>query len=108
MPARGKCAVPIDPSGLSRDSPPAAAALGSVFSLGDFLEDQFVNGEIRDGSLQPDVLRFQLFQPPGLIDFHPAVGLAPAIVGLVADADLLAGLADAFSWLSRTSAPRSL
>jgi hypothetical protein len=33
---------------------------------------------------------------PGLIDFHPAVDFAPAIVALVADTDLLAGLADGF------------
>ena len=35
-------------------------------------------------------------QPPSLIDFHPAVGFTPVIVGLVADADLLSGLADGF------------
>ncbi len=46
--------------------------------------------------VSPRVLRFQFFQPLGLVDFHPAVDLAPAIVGLVADTDLLAGLADGF------------
>ncbi len=69
---------------------------GSVFSPSDLLENQFVDREISNGSLQPGVLRLQFFQPPGLIDFHPPVDLAPAIVGLVADADLLAGRADGF------------
>jgi hypothetical protein len=40
-----------NPGGLSRDAPPAAAALGSVFSLGHLFEDQFVDREICDSSL---------------------------------------------------------
>ena len=95
-PARDRYAVPLGPGALLRDSPPAAAAPGSVFSLGDLLEDQFVDSEIRDSSLQPGVLRFQFFQPPGLVGFHPAVAFAPATVRLVANTDLLAGLADGF------------
>jgi hypothetical protein len=43
-----------------------------------------------------------------MFDFHPAVDLAPAIVGLVADTDLLAGLVDGFPWIGNTSATRSL
>jgi hypothetical protein len=36
------------------------------------------------------------FEPLGLVNFRPAVGLAPAIVCLVADTNLFAGLADGF------------
>jgi hypothetical protein len=43
-----------------------------------------------------------------MVDFHPAVNLEPALIGPVADTDLLAGLTDGFPWTSKTSAPRSL
>jgi len=57
-PTRDRYVVANNPSEFSRGSPPAAAALGSVFSLGDLFEDQLVNREVRNGSLQPGVLRF--------------------------------------------------
>ena len=35
--------------------------------------------------LEPAVLRLQLLQAPGFADLHPAILVAPAVIGLFAD-----------------------
>jgi hypothetical protein len=71
---------------------PVSAVPGSVFSLGNRLENQPIDRQIRHGSLEPVVLNFKCLELFGLVDLHPAIGLAPAVVGLLGDTQLPAGL----------------
>ena len=49
---------------------------------------------VGDDPLQPGVLALQLAQPPGVVGLHPPVLVAPAVVGLLRDLDLLRRLGD--------------
>ena len=93
-PARGRSAVANDPGGPSHDSPLHAFAPGSVFSLGDFLQDQLIDREIGYGALRPSILSLKLFESLGLIHLHAAIDFTPAIVGLIGNTELLTDLRD--------------
>jgi GNAT superfamily N-acetyltransferase len=56
------------------------------------LEPRLLQREIRYKATQAGVLALQLLQPLGLLDSHPAVLLAPAVLTLLGDPSLLAGL----------------
>ena len=58
-------------------------------SLGDLLERVDLEFLVGDDPLQPRVLALQLAQPFGVVGLHPAVLVAPAVVGLLRDLDLL-------------------
>ena len=73
------------PDSTSRATPLSAAALGLVLYLSDFLQDQLVHRQVSDRSPESGILSFQRFQPLRLAHLHPAIGLAPALVGLRAD-----------------------
>ena len=77
-----------NPDSTSRVSPLSAAALGLVLSLSDFLQEQLVHRQVSDRSPESCILSFQRFQPLRLAHLHPAIGLAPALVGLRADTEL--------------------
>jgi hypothetical protein len=77
----------------SRDPPLVAAALGSECSLGDFLEDDLIDRQLRHGLLQPRVLRLELPHPLGLVDPQTTVGRALPKIRLVRHPELLAGIA---------------
>ena len=53
-----------------------------------------VQRQVGDDLLQPDVLPLQLLETAGLVEVQAAVLLAPAVVRLLADAELLGNLAD--------------
>jgi hypothetical protein len=62
--------------------------------LGDLLEQLLVQGQLGDEALQPGVLGLQLLEALGVVLLEAAVLVAPAVEGLLADAELLADLAD--------------
>src|SRR5918993_182916 len=61
-------------------------------SRGDILQDLLLQREIRYKATQAGVLALQILQPLGLLDGHPSVLLAPAVITLLGDPSLLAGL----------------
>jgi hypothetical protein len=68
--------------------PPA----GLTTFLGDLLEHLLVQGQLGDEALEAGVLGLQLFEALGLVGLEAAVLVAPAVEGLLADAELLADL----------------
>ncbi len=76
---------------------PDADASGLEVSPRDFLQDQIVQRLISHEAFQTRVLLLQLLEPTNLVDLHAAVFLAPAVVGLFADAELTGGLGDRFA-----------
>ena len=56
---------------------------GSEVSLGRFFQDQLVQCEIGNRSLEPCVLQFQLLQFPGMVDRKTAVFVSPPVIGLL-------------------------
>jgi glycosyltransferase involved in cell wall biosynthesis len=92
MTADGDAVISIDAD--LQDPPLVAAALGSEFSLGDFLQNDLVDRELRYRLLQPRVLRLELPHSLRLVNPKAAVALAPPKVRLVRHAELLAGLPD--------------
>ena len=72
-------------------------ARGLPVSLSRLLQDQLVQGQIGDRSLEAGILLLELLQPPGLIDLEPAVLPAPTIVTLLRYSDALTDLADRLS-----------
>src|SRR5690606_22324617 len=58
------------------------------------LEDLLVQRHVSQRLLQTQVLLLKLLQPPGGFGLHPAVLVAPAVEGLLADAKPLADLSD--------------
>jgi hypothetical protein len=62
---------------------------GSGVSPGDLLEDELVEGEIRDRSTQSRVLAPELSQAFGLRDVRALVLLAPAVTADLADSGRL-------------------
>ena len=93
-PAHGTRVALSHPDSTSRATPLSAAALGLVLSLSDVLQDQLVHRQVSDRSPESGILSFQRFQPLRLAHLHPAIGLAPAVVGLLADTELFTHLAD--------------
>ena len=61
---------------------------GLIFSLGNFFEDEIVDGEIGNGTLELLILGFQLLESV-LIHLHPAVFVAQAVIGLIGNTELL-------------------
>ena len=56
---------------------------GLEVSLGRFFQDQLVQCEIGNSSLEPCVLQFQLLQFPGLVDRKTAVFVSLPVIGLL-------------------------
>jgi hypothetical protein len=67
---------------------------GLGVSPGIFFEDGIIQNEVGYDSLQAGVLLLQLLQPMSLVHFHAAKLFSPAVVGDVADTNLLAGDSD--------------
>jgi len=65
---------------------------GLSSSLGDFLQDDLIDRQIRHRALESTVLRFELPQPLRLIDPQASVALTPAKVRLLRHPDLLGHL----------------
>jgi hypothetical protein len=63
--------------------------VGLSSSLGDLLQNDLVDRQLRHGLLQPGVLGFEVPQSLRLIDPQTAMALAPAEVRLVRHPDLL-------------------
>ena len=82
------------PAGAGRGPRRPAAALGSVFSRGHLFQDQLVHGQLGHHPLEASIPQLELLEALGLVDLEAAVRLAPAEVGMVSDADDLAGLVD--------------
>lgn len=82
-------AVRSDPTSSSRVARRPVYASGSEFSLGDFLENLIVDGEISHGSLESSIFSFEFLEAFGLVDPHPTVLLAPAVERLFGDAECL-------------------
>lgn len=59
-------------------------------------EDRDVQGLVGDHALEPVVFLLEVLQATHLLDFHAAVLPAPAVVGLLGDADLSARLTCGF------------
>src|SRR5262249_12590755 len=74
--------------------PPAGTGPGSEVFSGDLLEHLLVQGQLGDQALQPGVLDLQLSEALGVIALEAAVALLPAVVGRLADGELLADLGE--------------
>ena len=96
-PAPGRCGVRSNGTSASGAERPAAAWPGLILTLGDLFEEKLVHGEIGHRSFQAGIFGFQFLQAMRLIDLHPAVHLAPAVIGLIGDTDVLARLAYGFT-----------
>ena len=75
-----------EPAGRARCTP--GAARGSVVSPCCLLQDELVQGEVRDRLPELGILQLQFLQPLHLIQFQPAVFLAPPVVSHLGHADL--------------------
>ncbi len=53
-----------------------------------FLQDELVQGEVRDRLPEPGILKLQLLQPLNLIQLQYAVFLAPTVIGHLGYPDL--------------------
>src|SRR5689334_622151 len=70
------------------------AGPGNV-SRGGLLEDQLVQGQLGDRPAQPAIFGLERLQAPDLVALEPAILLAPAVVGHLADADRAYGVGHA-------------
>ena len=70
------------------------SSTGSVVSPAYLLQDSIIQGNICHQLLQPGVLLLEFLETLCLLDSHPTIFLAPAIVGLLGDSNLPAGRAD--------------
>src|SRR5262249_35586690 len=93
-PARGRRDARRRRSAPGGSAPPAGAAGRSPLFLGDLLEQLLVQGQVGDQALEPGVLGLQLLEPLGLVLLEAAVLVAPAVQGLLANAEALADLGD--------------
>ena len=71
-----------------------ASATGLEVSPGYLLQDSIIQRKIYHQLFQPGVFLLKFLETLCLLDPHPTIFLAPAIVGLLCDAYLLAGRAD--------------
>ena len=62
---------------------------GSVVSPCRFLQDELVEGEVRDGLPQPGILKLQLLQPLHLVQLQAAVLLPLPVIRHLRHPDLL-------------------
>ena len=82
--------TPATPGALAR--PFHGVEPGLEVSLGDFLQNGFVETQVRHHFLGADILLFHALQPLGLINAKPAVLPFPTTVGLLTDTALLTGV----------------
>ncbi len=90
--ALGRLGVPSTDACLAPDPLPVVAVLGLEFSLGDFLQNDLVDRQVRHRLLEPSILRFELPHPLGMINLQPNAARASAIASIVRYSQLLAGL----------------
>ena len=67
---------------------------GLEVSLGRFFQDQLVECQLCNSSLELRVLFLELLELPGLVDAESAVLVPPAVVGVLSNTYLSDGLAD--------------
>ena len=87
--------MPVSPELVARDILELLSSVsgtGSEVSLRRLLQDGIVKGYISHQFLESGIFPLKLFQPSGLLYPHAAVLFAPAVLGLLSDAHLPAGL----------------
>jgi len=67
---------------------------GQVVSPHDFLEHGLTYGDLGHQLLKHGILGFKLFELLGLVYLESTIDLAPAVIGLFADANLFEGFGD--------------
>ena len=82
------------PTGGAHASPPAGAVAGSEVSRGHLFENRVVERLVGHEFLQAGIFALELLQPLRLVQAETAVLLPPAVVRLLADAELLTDLRD--------------
>jgi hypothetical protein len=89
-----KSAVLILPAPGTHDSRLGVAVLGLKVSRGSFLKDRYIQSLVSNQFLELAILLLQLLQPLSLIQTKTTVLLAPTIVSLLTDTELLADLSN--------------
>ena len=56
---------------------------GLEVSLGRFFQDQLIESQISDSSLESCILQFQFLELPGLVDRKTTVLVSPTVIGLL-------------------------
>ena len=62
---------------------------GSKVSPRGFLQNELIQGQVRDGLAQPLFLLLEPFEFLRLVGSHPAIFLAPAVAGLFGNANFM-------------------
>jgi hypothetical protein len=83
-------------SGAGR-RPPRVARRPSPLFCEHVLEHPVVEREVGDRGLEPPVLGFERLEAAGLVDIQPAVLGLPAVVSLLRDAVVAAGVGDSLA-----------
>src|SRR5271165_3906339 len=94
-PTAGTHAAPITDGAHRHAVPRNVAVRGSEVSRGHILQHLLLQRQLGHQAPQTAILFLQFFQPARLFQLQPAVLFAPAVVSLLIDPGLFAGLADA-------------
>jgi len=84
-----RCAAASGAGPLARAAPPACSEPGSEVSLGDFLQYLVMHRQVGYRPAQSGVLLLKFLQMPGLINLESAVFLAPPVIDVIHDPQLL-------------------
>ena len=90
----GRHGVPRPDTSPARGPRICAGARGSEVSLRGLFEDQLVQCQIGNRSLETRILLLELLEPTGLVDLQPAVLTAPPVVCLPRNTNLATHLTD--------------
>src|SRR5918998_1013579 len=67
--------------------PPGADGLGSPVSLRDLLQRPALKRLVGDDRLQPPILALKLLEALDVVGLHPTLLIAPAVIGVLRDAE---------------------